>query len=75
MQHYYQDIQGWFSFSQLYSNVVQKFPEGSHFVEVGVWKGTSAAYMGVEIINSGKKLNLIVLILSFLLEMKCLSLK
>jgi hypothetical protein len=56
MQHYYQDIQGWFSFSQLYSNVVQKFPEGSHFVEVGVWKGTSAAYMGVEIINSGKKI-------------------
>jgi hypothetical protein len=56
MQHYYQDIQGWFSFPQLYSNVVQKFPEGSHFVEVGVWKGTSAAYMGVEIINSGKKI-------------------
>jgi hypothetical protein len=56
MQHYCQDIQGWFSFSQLYSYVVQKFPEGSHFVEVGVWKGTSAAYMGVEIINSGKKI-------------------
>jgi predicted O-methyltransferase YrrM len=34
--------------------MVKKFPSGSHFVEVGTWKGTSAAFMAVEIINSGK---------------------
>jgi hypothetical protein len=56
MLHYYESIQGWFSFSKLYSHVVQKYPDGSHFVEVGVWKGTSAAYMGVEIHNSGKNI-------------------
>jgi hypothetical protein len=54
--HYYESIQGWFSFSKLYSHVVQKYPNGSHFIEVGVWKGTSASYMGVEIYNSGKNI-------------------
>jgi len=34
--------------------MVNKFESGSHFVEVGVWKGRSACYMAVEIINSGK---------------------
>jgi len=34
--------------------MVNKFPSGSHFIEVGVWMGRSAAYMAVEIINSGK---------------------
>jgi predicted O-methyltransferase YrrM len=36
--------------------VVDKFPSNSHFVEVGTWKGMSAAYMAVEIINSGKNI-------------------
>jgi len=31
-------------------------PNEGHFVEVGVWKGKSAAYMGVEIINSNKNI-------------------
>lgn len=59
MEHYYQDIQGWTSFGQLYSQVVNEAPDGSGFVEVGSWLGRSAAYMGVEIINSGKDLTLI----------------
>lgn len=49
--------QGWFSFPNLYSLMVQRFPSGSKFVEVGVWKGMSAAYMSVEIINSGKNID------------------
>lgn len=56
MEHFYQKIQGWFSFPDLYSHVVDIFPDGSHFVEVGVWKGTSASYMGVEILRSGKNI-------------------
>jgi hypothetical protein len=56
MKHYYENIEGWFTFSELYCKMVNKFPDGSHFVEVGSWKGKSAVYMGVEIINSNKKI-------------------
>lgn len=59
MKHYYENIQGWFSDEELqkiYAEMVNKFPDGSHFVEIGSWKGKSAAFMGVEIINAGKKI-------------------
>ena len=57
MEHFYQKLgENWFSYPGLYSMVVQRFPTDSHFVEVGVWKGMSAAYMAVEIINSGKNI-------------------
>lgn len=56
MNHFYEDIHGWFDYQELYSWVVDKFPSESKFVEVGVWKGKSVAYMAVEIINSGKKI-------------------
>jgi len=56
MEHFYEKIQGWFSFCTLYSHMVQNSPYNSHFVEVGVWKGKSAAYMGVEIVNSSKNI-------------------
>jgi predicted O-methyltransferase YrrM len=55
MEHFYKNLgEEWFTYPGLYSMVVDKFPTNSHFVEVGVWKGMSAAYMAVEIINSGK---------------------
>lgn len=56
MEHFHQNIHGWFTFPQLYSKMVEKFKSNSHFVEVGTWKGTSAAYMAVEIINSNKQI-------------------
>jgi hypothetical protein len=55
MEHFYQEIEGWFTFDGLYQNMVHGSPENSHFVEVGTWKGGSAAFMCVEIINSKKK--------------------
>ena len=55
MEHFYYNIgEDWFSYPELYSSIVNKFGDNSHFVEVGVWKGRSASYMGVEIFNSGK---------------------
>ena len=54
MQHYYHNIQGWFTFPGFYSNIVKQAKNGYHFVEVGAWKGCSTAFMGVEILNSGK---------------------
>lgn len=54
MKHFYQNIgEDWFTYPDLYRSVIQKFGEGAHFVEVGSWKGRSAAFMGVEILNSG----------------------
>lgn len=59
MNHIYQEPQfgePWFSFPNLYSRMVQRFPSGSKFVEVGSWKGKSSAYMAVEIANSHKNI-------------------
>lgn len=56
-QHFYKTIPGWFPASGgdfLYKAAVEWAPEGSYFVEIGAWKGCSAAYMAVEIANSGK---------------------
>lgn len=54
MQHFYRTIPGWFSFQGVYTDAVKAAKSGAVFVEVGAWKGKSAAFMGVEIANSGK---------------------
>nr|MBC8284219.1 class I SAM-dependent methyltransferase [Nitrospinota bacterium] len=56
IEHFYKNIEGWFTFPHLYSKAVESSIGDSHFVEVGCWKGQSSAYMAVEIINSGKKI-------------------
>lgn len=57
MDHIYQNAnfeENWFTYPKLYSAMVNKFPSGSVFVEIGSWKGKSSAYMAVEIANSQK---------------------
>jgi hypothetical protein len=56
MDHYYNNVDGWFTFPELYKNVVKHFSDKSHFVEVGTWLGKSAVFMAVEILNSNKKI-------------------
>jgi hypothetical protein len=57
MEHFYQNIgEDWFTYPNLYKQMVTEANDSAHFIEVGVWKGRSAAYMGVEIINSGKQI-------------------
>lgn len=57
MEHFYHGIgEDWFNYQELYSKMVNRFSDGSKFVEIGSWKGRSAAFMAVEIINSGKKI-------------------
>jgi hypothetical protein len=54
MEHFYHNLgEDWFSFQDLYSEMVQRFKGDSHFVEIGSWLGRSSSYMAVEIINSG----------------------
>ncbi len=54
MDHFYTNIKGWSKFLDVYKNAVEQAQDGAQFVEVGCWKGRSAAYMAVEIANSGK---------------------
>lgn len=59
MEHYWKTTvgespEGWFTYPNLYSQFVKEMKDGSVFVEIGSWKGKSMAYMGVEVINSGK---------------------
>jgi SAM-dependent methyltransferase len=59
LEHIYQQEkfgENWFSYPNLYSDIVKQFPSGSKFVEVGSWKGKSSAYMAVEIANSEKEI-------------------
>jgi predicted O-methyltransferase YrrM len=59
VQHFYKDIVGWGAFIPLYEQMVQKFGDGARFVEVGSWLGKSAAFMAVEIENSGKQIEFV----------------
>ncbi|HEX2747523.1 MAG TPA: class I SAM-dependent methyltransferase [Verrucomicrobiales bacterium] len=55
MEHFYHNIgEPWFTSQFVYTDAVNIFPDGAHFVEVGSWRGRSAAYMAVEIVNSQK---------------------
>jgi hypothetical protein len=60
MNHISNGIPGWFHFVALYSKAVDHIPDGqaAKMVEIGCWMGKSAAYLGVEIINSGKDIEL-----------------
>lgn len=54
MEHFYHNVEGMFDYANFYKDMVDRSPNPAHFVEVGVYKGRSAAFMAVEIINSGK---------------------
>ncbi|HET8688299.1 MAG TPA: class I SAM-dependent methyltransferase [Methanosarcina sp.] len=58
MNHFYQNIQGWFIYQEIYDIAVQTANDGAHFVEVGSWRGRSTAYLAVNIHNSGKEIRL-----------------
>lgn len=56
MEHYYHTIgEDWFTYPNLYKTIVEKF-DNAKFVEVGSWKGRSAVFMAVEILNSNKNI-------------------
>jgi len=56
MIHFYKQIQNWFNYESVFDMAIRNAKDGAKFVEIGVWKGGSTAYMGVEIFNSGKKI-------------------
>ena len=58
MDHFYKNIQGWFDYEELYTKIINDLLNNTHIVEIGAWKGSSTAYLAVEIINSGKSIKL-----------------
>ena len=59
MIHYYDTLgENWFSYAQFYHDIIEKLPKRAKVAEIGCWKGRSTACLGVEIINSGKKIDL-----------------
>jgi len=56
MEHFYENIHGWFSYDYVYKDMVAQADNGDLFVEIGSFKGKSTAYMCVEIANSGKRI-------------------
>lgn len=56
MEHFFQKIQGWFTYPTLYSTIVNTCPDNAHFVEIGSWKGQSSVFMAVCIANSNKNI-------------------
>jgi hypothetical protein len=58
MEHFYQEIEGWFDFQDIYQEMVKKVISHGHFVEVGAFLGKSTSFLGVEIINSHKSIKL-----------------
>ena len=57
MEHFFESIEGWFNFRSIYDQALQEAPANAVFVEVGSWRGRSAAYMAVEIAKSGKAID------------------
>ena len=53
---YWENVEGMFTFHTLYSNMVQKFPSNSLFVEIGTWKGKSTIFMAEKIKESSKEI-------------------
>jgi hypothetical protein len=60
MNHFYQTVPGHFNYENVYNDMIAFAPQHTEekFVEIGVWKGKSVSYAGVEIINSGKRIKL-----------------
>ena len=56
MNHYYQDIPGWFDFEDVYRDVARDAPNGATLVEIGCYEGRSLSFLLVEALNSSKKL-------------------
>lgn len=54
--HIYQSIDGWFDYADIFDEAIATALDGDCLLETGTWFGRSAAYMAVEIINSGKSL-------------------
>ncbi len=57
--HYYQGVEGWCDFEEIYREGVAVASDGDTLVEIGCFKGRSLSFLLVEARNSGKRLNIV----------------
>lgn len=53
LEHFYQNIEGWFNMEEQYRKLLDHVPMYGTFVELGCWKGRSTAFLLTENINDG----------------------
>lgn len=58
MEHFFENIEGWFTFPKLYKKFADTVQSGGKIAEIGVWKGKSICYLGVLIKNSKKDIKI-----------------
>ena len=58
IEHYCQNLEGWFDFFNFYHSFVSHHNGEGFVVEVGSWQGKSAVFMAVEILNQNKNIKL-----------------
>ena len=58
IEHFYETLSGYFTFEDFYSWIANNVPERARCVEVGVFAGRSAAFLGVELQRAGKSATL-----------------
>jgi cephalosporin hydroxylase len=58
MEHYYQNIHGWFDYEACFQLAIKSCPENGKIVELGCWKGKSSSFLITEAFNSGKKIDI-----------------
>lgn len=58
-RHYYENIEGWFDFQEVYKKAVERTPDGGSIIEIGSWLGRSLSFLLVEAANSGKNLEIL----------------
>lgn len=58
LPHFYQDIEGWFDYAEVYDLAIATARNGGSLVEVGSWLGRSMAYLAIQAAASGKNLKL-----------------
>lgn len=56
MEHFYNEIHGWFEYENFMIDMVSRLPNNAKIVEIGAWKGRSTSFISVECINSGKNI-------------------
>lgn len=57
MNNHWESVFGWFNFSWLYDDIVNKLKDGDIIVELGTWLGKSTCYLAQKIKESNKKVN------------------
>jgi predicted O-methyltransferase YrrM len=51
---YWEKIEGWFTYNELYQEIVNNSSNNSVFIEIGTWKGQSTVFMAEKIKESSK---------------------